>query len=205
MGSFVCRRRRSWSLSLCLWVATCHLRPADGAIDCLLRSPEGDSFEAPQVAGLRLVLLSVRSSPSVPKASFSVPGVSVGTEHPSCALVTRHRSPADRLGDVFEVGIILRAHSRRFNLQQISCDIQHFSFGIDDAHRRSSKTKHGILLFQQQFKKKFSFFWIEIRCIYEAKRRVYTAESSLWAIMNLSIHPRWRQCMSGRPWRLEYS
>ena len=79
MGSFVCRRRRSRSLSLCFWVATCHLRPADGAIDCLLRSTEGDSFEASQVADLRLVLLSVRPSPSVPKVSFSVPGVFVGT------------------------------------------------------------------------------------------------------------------------------
>ena len=92
-------------------MATCHLRPADGAIDYLLRSPEGDSFEASQVTDLRLVLLSARPSPSVSKVSFSVPDVSVGTEHPLCALVTRHRSPADRLGDVFEVRIILRAHS----------------------------------------------------------------------------------------------
>ena len=103
---------------LVLLSSTCHLRPADGAIDCLLRSPESDSFEASQVVDLRLVLLSVRPSPAVSKVSFSVPGVSVGTEHPSCALVTRHWSPVDRLGDVFEVGIILRAHSLRFNPQQ---------------------------------------------------------------------------------------
>ena len=102
---------------LVLLSSTCHLRPADGAIDCLLRSPEGDSFKAPQVAGLRLVFLSVRPSPSVPKVSFSVPGVFVGTEHPSCALVTQHQSPVDRLGDVFEAGINLRAHSRRSNPQ----------------------------------------------------------------------------------------
>ena len=45
------------------------------------------------------------------------PQLLVGTEHPSGALVTQHRGPTDKLGDVDEAGINLRAHSRRSNPQ----------------------------------------------------------------------------------------
>ena len=88
------------------------------AINRHLWPPEGDPLDASQVVVLRLVLLSDRPSPSVPKVGFPVLGVLVGTDHPSGALVTQHRSPADRLGDVFEAGINLRGHSQRSNPQQ---------------------------------------------------------------------------------------
>ena len=83
-----------------------------------LQPPEDDPVDASQVVVLGFVLLSDRPPPSVPKVGFPVLGVLVGTDHPSGALVTQHRSPADRLGDVFEAGINLRAHSRRSNPQQ---------------------------------------------------------------------------------------
>jgi len=99
--------RRLWSSGLCSCAINRHLRPL-----------EGDPFDALHVVVPRLVLLSDRPSPSVPKVGFPVLGVLVGTDHPSGALVTQHRSPTDRLGDVFEAGINLRAHSRRSNPQQ---------------------------------------------------------------------------------------
>ena len=92
--------RRFWSSGTCSRAINRHLRP-----------PEGDPLDALQVVVPRLVLLSDRPSPSVPKVGFPVLGVLVGTDHPSGALVTQHRSPADRLTDVFEAGINLRAHS----------------------------------------------------------------------------------------------
>jgi len=128
--------RRFWSSGTCSQAINRHLRP-----------PEGDPLDASQVVVLRLVLLRDQSSPSAsrrwsprcftgcgpqacapewsaftfgpegPKVGFPVLGVLVGTDHPSGALVTQHRSPADRLGDVFEARINLQAHSRRSNPQ----------------------------------------------------------------------------------------
>jgi hypothetical protein len=64
------------------------------------------------------VLLHGWPSPSGPKVRLSLPGVLASAGHPSGVLVVQLWSPADRLGDVFEAGIILRARSRRSNPQQ---------------------------------------------------------------------------------------
>ena len=69
--------RRLWSSGLCSYAINRHLQP-----------PEGDPLDASQVVVLKLVLLSDRPSPSVPKVGFPVLDVLVGTEHPSGALVT---------------------------------------------------------------------------------------------------------------------
>ena len=67
----------------------------------------------------KMLIFDASQVPSAPKVGFSLPGVLIGTEHPSGAHVTQHRGPADGLGDVFEAWINLRVYSRRSNPQHL--------------------------------------------------------------------------------------
>ena len=79
---------------------------------------EGELPGPPQVLIPKLVILCDRPSPSDPKVGFLVLSILIGTNHASGAFVAQRRNPADRLGDIFEAKINLRAHSRKSNPQQ---------------------------------------------------------------------------------------